>query len=287
MASNDEEKKDLTRIVMFSGGIGSWGTAKRVAEKYGTKNLILLFADTKIEDEDTYRFLHEAAANVGGELIEIADGRTPWEVFRDHKIIPSYSRRRMDPCSQELKRRLIDKWIKEHFTPDEVVCYVGIDWSEAHRFIRLRDYKKPYVYEAPLCDPPYLWKDDLHSWGEREGLKKQRLYVWGSAHANCGGGCIKMGIGGWVKLLKAMPCRYAEWEQKEKELREFLKKDWTLLNDRDGGGMRPLSLEKLRLRVEKNEPVDLFDIGGCGCFLDVPDEDTITNEEQAKSGSGG
>jgi hypothetical protein len=30
---------------MFSGGIGSWATAKRVAEKHGTDDLYLLFSD--------------------------------------------------------------------------------------------------------------------------------------------------------------------------------------------------------------------------------------------------
>lgn len=43
------------RVVMFSGGVGSWAAAKRVAERRGTDGLILLFADTKSEDEDTYR----------------------------------------------------------------------------------------------------------------------------------------------------------------------------------------------------------------------------------------
>ena len=35
----------ITRVVMFSGGIGSWAAAKRVAEAHGTDDLVLLFAD--------------------------------------------------------------------------------------------------------------------------------------------------------------------------------------------------------------------------------------------------
>jgi len=53
-------------IAQFSGGAGSWGAAKRVAETHGTADLLLLFADTLIEDQDTYRFLLEGAANVMG-----------------------------------------------------------------------------------------------------------------------------------------------------------------------------------------------------------------------------
>lgn len=35
-----------SHVVMFSGGAGSWATAKRVAERHGTEGLVLLFADT-------------------------------------------------------------------------------------------------------------------------------------------------------------------------------------------------------------------------------------------------
>lgn len=50
---------------MFSGGAGSWGAAKRTVERHGPDDVLLLFADTLIEDEDLYRYLEEAAANVG------------------------------------------------------------------------------------------------------------------------------------------------------------------------------------------------------------------------------
>ena len=86
--------KNHKHIVMFSGGLGSWRAAKRVAAEYGTANLVLLFADTRMEDPDLYRFLHEAAADVGGELVVIAEGRTPWEVFTDVRFLGNS---RVDP----------------------------------------------------------------------------------------------------------------------------------------------------------------------------------------------
>lgn len=39
-----------------------------------------------------------------------------------------------------------------------------------------------------------------------------------------------------------------------------------ILTDRTGGDRRPLTLRALRARLEAGETVDLFDIGGCGCF---------------------
>lgn len=190
------------RVVMFSGGVGSWAAAKRVAEAHGTDGLVLLFADTLIEDADTYRFLYDAAANVGGELVRIADGRTPWELFAEQRFLANA---RVDICSRVLKRELCDRWLSEHYAPEDVTVYVGIDWSEIHRYERLAPRKAPYVYKAPLCEPPYLTKADLHDWAAREGLAMQRLYVLGMPHANCGGGCVKMGMGGFARLLKADP----------------------------------------------------------------------------------
>lgn len=252
----------MKRVVMFSGGVGSWAAAKRVSEKHGTDDLVLLFSDTKTEHLDTYRFLREAAANVGGRLVEIADGRNIWQVFRDERFLGNS---RVDPCSRILKRELCDKWMAANCEPSETVVYVGIDWSEQHRYTRLAARRLPWRYEAPLCDPPYLTKQQLHQWAESEGLRKQELYLRGMPHANCGGGCVKMGHGGFARLLSAAPETYAEWEREEQGLRDMLG-DVSILKDRVGGETRPLTLRALRERLEDGQQCDMFDIGGCGCF---------------------
>jgi hypothetical protein len=256
---------------MFSGGVGSWAAAKRVAERHGTENLTLLFTDTLIEDEDLYRFLHEAAANVGVPVTTIADGRDPWQVFRDVRYIGNT---RTDPCSMHLKRNLADAWISERFAPDEVVVYVGIDWSEEHRYARLAPRKIPYRYEAPLLDPPLLGKGEMLDLLRGEGIEPPRLYGMGFAHNNCGGFCIKAGQGHFALLLEQMPERYLEHERKEQELREFLGKDVAILRDRRGGRTRPMTLKALRERLQRGDAVDRHDHGGCGCFLDGGDQET-------------
>lgn len=126
----------MKRVVMFSGGIGSWAAAKRVAERHGTADLVLLFADTLMEDEDLYRFLEEGAASVGVPVTRIAEGRTPWEVFTDKRFLGNS---KVDPCSLVLKRQLCDRWLKDNCDPDDTVVTVGIDWTEAHRFTRLAE----------------------------------------------------------------------------------------------------------------------------------------------------
>ena len=192
----------MEHVVMMSGGIGSWAAAKRVAEQVGPEHLTLLFTDTKFEDEDTYRFLWDAAKNIGAPLEIIADGRDIWEVFADNKFLANS---RVDICSRVLKREIADKWIAERFTPATVVVYTGIDWSEIHRQERMAKRKLPWIYKAPLCEPPYLMKAELHSWAESEGIRKQRLYEIGMPHANCfTGDTTFLTEDGWKRLDDAV-----------------------------------------------------------------------------------
>ena len=250
---------------MFSGGIGSWAAAKRVAERHGTANLTLLFTDTRMEDEDLYRFLHEAAANVGGELTVLTEGRTPWEVFFDVRYLGNS---RVDPCSRTLKREMSDRWLDENCTPEDTRIYVGIDWSEKHRIDRLAERRKPWVYEAPMCDAPYLSKPDMLAWLKREGIRPPRLYEMGFAHNNCGGFCIKAGLGHFANLLRTMPERYAYHEAQEEKFRQFLgRDDITVVRDWATRPPKNITLRALRERIQAGKQIDAFDVGGCGCFV--------------------
>jgi len=251
---------------MYSGGIASWAAAKRVVAKHGIENVVLLFCDTLMEDEDLYRFLHESAANVGVQVTTIADGRNPWEVFRDERFVGNS---RVDPCSKILKRQIADRWMKDRFTPDTCVRYVGIDYSEEHRYKNLCVRLHPWRVEAPLLEDPPMDKDDMRRWAESEGLEVPRLYQYGFPHNNCGGFCVKSGQSQFKRLLETMPERYAYHEQQEQELREHLgRDDVAIMRDRAGGTTKPLTMKAFRLRVEQGLSCEMFDWGGCGCFVD-------------------
>ncbi|MFF5085359.1 tyrosine-type recombinase/integrase [Actinoplanes sp. NPDC000266] len=84
------------RVVQYSGGIGSWATAVRVAERYGASDLVLLAANTKVEDPDLWRFVADSAALLGVNPVVVADGRTPWQVFADERFLGNS---RIAPCS--------------------------------------------------------------------------------------------------------------------------------------------------------------------------------------------
>ena len=77
----------MKHIISYSGGLGSAITADFICKQYGKENVILLFADTLVEDEDLYRFNNDVVKLLGVPLIIIAEGRTPWQVFNDVKYI--------------------------------------------------------------------------------------------------------------------------------------------------------------------------------------------------------
>ena len=252
------------RVVMYSGGVGSWATAKRVVEKHGTDGLVLLFADTKIEDEDLYRFVDESAANVGGELVKLQEGRDPWQVFFDERFLGNS---RIDPCSKILKRKFLRRWLEEHCDPEQTSVYIGIDWTEEHRYDRSKKYWDPWVCYAPLIRPPYLTKTTMLDWLRAEGIQPPRLYEMGFPHNNCGGFCIKAGQAQFKLLLETLPERYAYHEKKERELQRFLGKKVTILRKMVNKKYRRYSLEDLRKDVQAGKSIDEQEWGGCACFV--------------------
>ena len=269
----------VKHVIMFSGGIGSWATAKRVAEKYGTENMVLLFSDVKGgnpnphvgEDEDTYRFITEAAANVGAELVTVSDGRDIWQVFKDRRYLGNS---RQANCSTELKQKPARKWLEVNCSPQDTIVYVGIDWTETHRIPAIKKNYLPYVAEAPLTEPPFLEKADMIKWASSEGLTPPRLYSLGFPHNNCGGGCVRAGQAQFRKLLELMPERYAEWEKQEAEVQEFLGRPVSILTEVVNGEKRALPLVELRRRNERQPSlIDELDVGGCGCFVEYEDAD--------------
>lgn len=262
----------MKHIVFYSGGLGSWATAKRVIERHGKENTILLFTDTKMEDEDLYRFLDDTEKDFGMKITRIADGRDVWEVFKDSRLIGNS---RIAPCSHILKQKAASKWIKANFTPDEAVLYLGIDWTEEHRTVAPTKNWHPYKVEFPMCEEPYLTKNDVMNELKKTGIKLPRLYEKGFSHNNCGGFCVRAGQGHFANLLKQMPDRYAYHEKKEQEMRDYLgRDDISILTRTRNGQKETLTLKQLREEYERGgEQIDMFDIGGCGCFVQDGEEE--------------
>lgn len=264
-----------THVVMFSGGVGSWAAGMKVAQRARPKDrVLLLFADTNMEDEDLYRFLPEAADSIGAELVTIADGRNPWEVFHDKHFLGNTL---VDPCSRILKRELLRKWLDDNCEPAHTVVYLGIDWTEAHRYDRAAGYWQPWTTSAPLIEEP-MDKGEILGWLERLGIEAPRLYRLGFSHNNCGGFCIKAGKAHFANLLEKLPGRYLQHEAEEQKFRQRFDCERTILREQVNGERRFVTLRELRIRLEGGEqlPEDEMEWGGCSCFtppLDGADDD--------------
>ena len=250
-------------VVLYSGGAASWAAAKIVKEDIMEPDdqITLLFADTMVEDEDTYTFLDAGAAYLGLRVTKIADGRTPLQVLTDEGIIGNS---RIDPCSKILKRHLLDRWFDDYPPPKTRV--IGLDWTEINRYTTFKARMGGNVL-APLIDFG-LSKPQVLKMVEEAGLPVQRLYKLGFPHANCGGACIKAGISQWTLLYRTFPDRFKHWEDGEERLRQKVG-DHSIVREQRRGIPRPLPLKKLRERIESQPtliPTDEW--GGCGCAIE-------------------
>lgn len=278
-----------------------------------------------MEDNDLYRFLIEGACNVYGvdvprylldwwkdvpefhedeishnagltilrremevvlpQLVWIAEGRSPWDVYEDVRMLGNS---RVDPCSRILKRKLSEDWLAQNHNPRETILYLGIDWTEEHRFDNpnmpgkgaVHRWKSlGWVVEAPLCQEPLMSKVDANLRCLSAGVELPRLTRMGFAHNNCGGACSKAGQGHWAKVYEFFPDRYAFAEMREEGIRDSLNANVAMMKEsagKDDEGnpvSRPLPLKTLRQRIDAKGKIDKFDVGGCGCFLDNENEE--------------
>jgi len=263
----------MPHIVSFSGGVCSFWAAKRTVSRYGKENVILLFADTLIEDEDLYRFNKQAQDHLGVPITRIADGRTPWQVFRDEHLIGNTH---ADICSRILKRELIWSWIRGHFFafgPDPAVVHLGMDFSEFSRLAEVQANNRDYLITAPMCEGELWDKCRMLEELKSIGIAPPRLYSFGFPHNNCGGFCVKAGISHFVHLHDVLPKVFATHEQEELFTQQWLRErgvsnwQYTILLDRRGGKTKPLLLRDLRLRIEAGEKFPRDEWGGCGCAV--------------------
>lgn len=228
--------------------------------------MTLLFADTLIEDSELYIFNEQAGRLLGVPITRIANGLTPWELFRKKGLIGNA---RFPICSVYLKREPLDSWHRANCLELDSVLYMGFDWTESVRLDDLRLELPSWRIEAPMTEAPYWDKCKMEAEARKLGLIIPVLYLLGFPHNNCGGRCVRAGITHWVQLLRKLPERYHEWENEEQvtmaDFRERGIVPLTILKDRRGGKTKNLSLLDLRLRVESGEKFPIDDWGGCGC----------------------
>lgn len=232
-------------VINLSGGACSFWAAERVANKFGTLNMVLLFADVLIEDKQLYELNEWTAAYFGIPITRVSRELTPWELFRREGIIAN---NRVPICSVMLKREVLDEWHRQHCTPlnslfgEPDTIYVGLDWTEINRLNVLRETKPEWQIEAPMCEWPPIWEK------QKMICELEKLVGWlpdaykqGFPHFNCGKRCVRAGITHFVHLHCVDLAAFMEWEDEEQKTiveltRRGISSAWlSVLKDRRGG----------------------------------------------------
>jgi len=256
----------VKHIINFSGGMGSFAEAYFCCKLFGVENCILLFADVLIEDEDLYRFVNETILFLGfngHNYVEICEGKTPFEIFKLKNIMGS---RILDPCSELLKREPLWKFINK-FHKEDIHVHLGIDYSEIHRLVKTASIKSPYICRSILCENGLVLNK---SFSERFDIKRPRLYDWGLGHNNCGGYCIKAGMGHYRNLFKANKERYLLHEDREQDVYNNIDKTFKIIRKQTRGVKEYMSLKDFRIKYLEDDSLEddnLLDFGGCGCAI--------------------
>jgi 3'-phosphoadenosine 5'-phosphosulfate sulfotransferase (PAPS reductase)/FAD synthetase len=184
-------------ISWFSAGVSSAVATKLALKKHPDMRIIY----THIDDQhpDTMRFIHDCEKWFGRE-VEITQSplKSVDAACRKAGFINSPNGA---ACTRLLKRRVRTDWEREN-GKDHIYVW-GMDYAEKDRADRL-NVSMPYAkHDFPLIDR-MIDKDAAHGIIEKAGIKRPVMYDIGYPNNNCVG-CVKAGIGYWVKIKKDFP----------------------------------------------------------------------------------
>lgn len=244
----------MKHIVSFSSGLSSALTVERVLNRYGKEATEVVFMDTKIEDEDNYRFMNDCKARWGIPITVLCHGMTPYEISRKENIIPNS---RIAICTFRLKIEIFRNHLATMEKP--ITIHIGYDYEEIHRVKKTKENYESlgYVVDFPLLWEPIEEREYTDVVRSDWGIEPPRMYALGYTHANCGGTCVKQGQGDWIRTLINFPERYAEIEAWEQEMRTHSDRHakFAILKRMVKGETRPLTLTELREKYEKEYKV--------------------------------
>jgi hypothetical protein len=238
-------------VVGFSGGVTSAWCAGWALLTFPKSEVVLLFHDTKEEDEDTYRFNREMAARLDMPITERSDGRSVTEVCRDEGALAN---NRMAFCSRILKAKQRDRYFDELRAEGvtEIVNVLGFtsrEWQRVQRATMAAE-TGGYSVRFPLIETG-VTKQQCADWCIREGVRPSSMYLW-SEHANCVG-CVRGGRDYFLKVKEHRPDVFNQRAALEEEFGHTILKGISLVQLAEVG---------LKRKVPARESID---IGPCEC----------------------
>lgn len=131
----------------------------------------------------------------------------------------------------------------------------------------------PYRVWFPLDEGVPAFKERITQSLLSIGVRPPRLYDMGFKHNNCGGFCVKAGLGQIAHFYQTKPDDYLEHERREQEFRNNINPNVSIFSRVVDGKKQPMTMKTLRERIEAGEEFK-FDTSPsfeCQCFS--PDEE--------------
>lgn len=259
-------------VVSFSGGLSSFEALRRCLEKHGHENTVAVFANVGSvqedgvtvsgEDDDLFRFKDDVARLLQVEITELRHHKYQhvWDAFFGERFMGN---NRLDTCSKFLKREVIHNF--QNQLGEAVVPVIGFSWLELNRVEQYRKYSPNAWF--PLTEPPYTDNDKISEWLRERGVEPPMSYQ-SFVHNNCGGFCVKMGLGQAWDLWKTSIHRWMYNERKEAEFREKINPKATIFRRHK----KPITMAKLRESFEAGFKPKTAGYEGCGGRCMVPSQ---------------
>lgn len=221
--------KEFPVVCWFSGGVTSAVAIWIAIHTYGIENCIIIFIDTKNEDDDTYRFKDDCEkwygieiqtiSAIGDEYTKIQD---VWYKYNSLNVATGAI------CSTELKREVREKWQKDHKYSYSIFGF-DIDEPKRAKSMTLNHADSNPIYTLLLHG---LSKKMTINMLTEAGIKIPRAYDWGFLNNNClKTGCVQGGIGYWQKMQREQPEKFYAMAVVEHELSDRKREPVTMLKD--------------------------------------------------------
>lgn len=238
-------------VCQFSCGAASAVMTRLVVADFAaTRNVEIVNAFIKEEDEDNRRFLADCERWFGRPITVLRDekyGASTDEVWRRRRYIVGAQGA---PCSRELKRRVLDAFMQ----PGDIMA-LGYTADEQDRWDAFLDANASVKAVAPLIERGLTHADCL-AIVERAGIVLPLMYRMGYRTANCKG-CCKGGEGYWNKIRVDFPERF----EAVAEIQEEIGPGAYFFRDRTTGeryGLRQLPPDKGRYQDEPEISCSFF-----------------------------
>jgi len=147
---------------------------------------------------------------------------------------------------------------------------LGMDRIEdCDRVNRAMVYWTPFRTWFPLDEPPVAFKERIMQQLIDQGVKVPRLYDLGFKHNNCGGFCVKAGLGQIAHFYKMKPGEFTEYERKEQEFRDTINPNVSIFSKVVNGKKQPFTMKQLRESIDAGDKFKFEPSMACSCLNPV------------------